>query len=87
MLVSCGAIKPVHYEDRFTLLAEAAPVQGQRIVDVQGQSHAGPIAEKRRRNRLCTHTLSNICKARIHLMGPTYNNNIGATWLGGDTLE
>lgn len=33
------------------------------------------------------HTLTNICKARIQLMGLTYNNNIGATWLGGDTLE
>lgn len=55
MLISCGAIKAVHYEDRFALLAEAAPVQGQRIVDVQGHSHAGPSAEKGRRNRLPTH--------------------------------
>lgn len=52
MLVNRRAIEAVHYEDRFALLAKPAPVQGQWIVDVQGQSHSRPIAEKGRRNRL-----------------------------------
>lgn len=52
MLVNRRAIEAVHYEDRFALLAKPAPVQGQWIVDVQGQSHSRPIAEKGRQNRL-----------------------------------
>jgi len=50
MLVNCGPIKTMHYENRFALFAEPALVQGQWIVYAQWQSNTWTITANKKIN-------------------------------------
>lgn len=64
MHVNRRPIEAVHYEHRLALLAEAALVQGQRIVDVQRQSQARPITATERRKLI---KIMQTCSTQIHI--------------------